>query len=337
MPAARLDELSGASGPLVAQHRTEHQATAAHLGDEAGLVVQCNEALAQPLALALDVGEQFRRAQPPQHHPRHRGGDRVAAEGRAVAPRLEGLRRPGADQHRPDGQPAAERLREGDHVRDEPPFPLVGEQPSGPAESALDLVEHQQRTMRPAALGDRREEAVLGRHHAPLPLDRLHEHRAGVVPDGLVEGGGVVVAAVPEASRQRPEALLVLRLRGGGHRGEGAAVEPSMKGHDLALLRAVAEARMLARELDRGLVRLRPGVAEEDPVGERRLAQLLGKAHRRLHEVEVAGMPEPSRLIDERLRQLRVAVAEGGHADPGAEVHVLVAVRIPYAGALAAV
>ena len=59
---------------------------------------------------------------------------------------------------------------------------------------------------------------------------------------------------------------------------------------------------MLARELDRGFVRLRAGVAEEDPVGERRLAQLLGEAYRRLHEVEVAGMPEPARLIDERPR-----------------------------------
>ena len=171
----------------------------------------------------------------------------------------------------------------------------------------------------------------------PLPLHRLHQHRAGAVPDGVVEGGGIVVAAVPEASRQRLEALVVLRLRGGGHRGEGAAVEPVVEGHDLALLRAVAEARMLARELDRGLVRLRAGIAEEDPFGERRLAQLLGETHRRLHEVEVAGMPEPARLLRKRLRQLRVAVAERGHADPRSEVDVLVAVRVPYAGALAAV
>ena len=94
---------------------------------------------------------------------------------------------------------------------------------------------------------------------------------------------------------------------------------------------------MFARELDRGLVRLRAGVAEEHPIGERRLAQLFGEAHRRLREVEVADVPEPPGLPGERLRELRVAVAERGHADPGAQIDVFVTVEVPHAGPCATV
>ena len=67
------------------------------------------------------------------------------------------------------------------------------------------------------------------------------------------------------------------------------------------------------------------------------LAQLVGEAHHRLGEVEVADVPEPARLRGERLRELRVAVTERRHADAGAEVDVLVPVDVPHAGAGATV
>ena len=94
---------------------------------------------------------------------------------------------------------------------------------------------------------------------------------------------------------------------------------------------------MLARELDRGLVGFRAGVAEEHPVRERRLAQLLREAHHRLREVEIADVPEPAGLLGQRFGELRVSVAERRHADPGTHVDVLVAVEVPETRTLAAV
>ena len=118
--AAHLAELTGAARPLPPQHGADHQALAAHLGDESDLVVERRETFSQPLALAFDVGEQLRGAQLAQHHARHRGRDRIPTEGGAVTPRLEGLGRPLSDQHRPDGQAAAERLGDGHHVGNDP-------------------------------------------------------------------------------------------------------------------------------------------------------------------------------------------------------------------------
>ena len=160
--------------PFPAQHRAEHQPLAAHLGDEADLVVQRHESLSQPLALTFDVGEQLRRAELAQHHPRHRGRDGIPAEGRAVAPGLKGLGRLFSDQHCANRKAATQRLRDGHDVRGRHRRPTGRRRAARFLPSPLWISSNMSSaSCAPAALRDRGEEAVLGRNHAPLALDRF--------------------------------------------------------------------------------------------------------------------------------------------------------------------
>ena len=99
-----------------------------------------------------------------------------------------------------------------------------------------------------------------------------------------------------------------------------------------AVLRVVAPA---AGELDRGLDRLRAGVAEEHAVEARVLDEQLGELDHRLRVVEVRGVDQRLRLLGERLRDHGVRVAEDVHGEAADEVEVLVALRVPDARAFA--
>jgi hypothetical protein len=106
-----------------------------------------------------------------------------------------------------------------------------------------------------------------------FPLQGFQEHcrHPGTVgfsggEQGL-EGRRVVVGEVAEPLHHRLEALVVFGLAGGGHGGEGAAVEAGVGREDEGLGDAAHHVAMLAGQLDGGLVGFRPGIAEEHPIG----------------------------------------------------------------------
>jgi hypothetical protein len=92
----------------------------------------------------------------------------------------------------------------------------------------------------------------------------------------------------------------------------------------------------LARELDRGLIRLGARVAEVDLAAEARLREALGEQHGGLGVEQVARVHQASDLLAHGLNDPRVAVTEARHRDAAQEVEVLVALAIPHARALAA-
>jgi hypothetical protein len=102
-------------------------------------------------------------------------------------------------------------------------------------------------------------------------LDRLDEDRRGAVTDRILERGGIVPRHHHEARHERLERLLLLALRRGRQRAERASVEGVLEHDDLAL-RPVA-----AGELDRALVGLGAGVAEEHLAADRKRRQPLGQ------------------------------------------------------------
>ena len=115
-----------------------------------------------------------------QHGERRRAGHRVAAERAAVIALAQRRCRtaPEADAGA-DGQAAAEPLGQRDHVRDDA-LALVREPLAGPADAALDLVEHQQRAGLVARRAGRLQVAGRRRHDAALAQARLQEDRGAV-------------------------------------------------------------------------------------------------------------------------------------------------------------
>ena len=90
----------------------------------------------------------------------------------------------------------------------------------------------------------------------------------------------------------------------------------------------IAARTELAHELDRRLVRLGPGVAEERLCTAKAFGQLGRERPHRLGTEQVRGMPEPVELCMRGRQRGRMPVAERHDRDPGGEVEILAAVGI---------
>ena len=235
--------------------------------------------------------------------------------------RLERRADPAGHEHRAHGQPAGERLRQGEDVGDDSGL-LVGEQGPGAAEAALHLIEDQGDAAGVTQLPQESEPLGVERANPSLSLHRLDDHaRRPGRRDRMVHRRPIPERDDPDAGHERLERLAVFGPVGSRERREQPAVERPAERDDLGL------PRPLARELERGLVRLRPRVAEEDTIGERAGHQLLGQPLARLRAIEVGHMNQPGgeRALD-RPADHGMIVAEGVDPDPGDEVQVTRAV-----------
>ena len=176
-------------------------------------------------------------------------------------------------------------------------------------------------------------EVVGGRHDdAGLPLHRLEDDRGDGVVDGGRERGHVVVRHEGDVARQGLERLAVGGLGREGQRAHGAAVEGALGGDEPG-------AAGPAGELERGLVGLGAGVAEEDTrvVGPAEEAdEALGQGDLWLGGEEVGHVAERAELGGDGLDEGGVGVAEGVDGDAAEQVDVLLAVGVPHVRALPA-
>ena len=166
---------------------------------------------------------------------------------------------------------------------------------------------------------------------AGLALDRLEQHRRGALADGRVAAPPASLATTDEAGHERRERRLLGLLRRRRQRAVGAAVEA------VAARRRSRRRAGAARELDRRLVRLGAGVAEEHLAAERALRQAWRRAASRARcsrGCVTWVSSRPARWI--AATTPRVAVPDVEHRDPGEEVEVLVAVGVPQPHAAAA-
>jgi hypothetical protein len=254
-----------------------------------------------------------------------------------------------AGDERAERHPRGDALGQGDDVGLEPEV-LAREQAAGAAHTALHLVRDQEDPVGAGDLAQLREEARMGHHVAALSLHRLHDHRRhlGRIHGGAEHGlgeevealhvaglgtavhGAAVAVRVVGVQHLGHEGTVALALdglaRGEAHGPVGAPVERAVEGHDLLTTGAQP------RELDGALHDLGPRVREEHAEGARARGaprQVLGQRHDVL-VVEVGGahVQEAIGLALDRRHHLGVAVAGGGHRDPGREVEVAVAVGV---------
>ena len=136
--------------------------------------------------------------------------------------------------------------------------------PSRPAQTGLDLVEHQQRVMLVRDFPQPLEIAVGRDHDAALTQNRFHQDRNAIRPrvEHRHDRIGVAIGDALEAFNERFETGVDFRIPGGAQGRKRPAMETTVHHHDLGYLRAplMAEA---PRHFDRRFVGLGAGIAEK--------------------------------------------------------------------------
>ncbi len=295
--------------------------------------------LAQPVAHAADVLEELGRRDDVEHRAARRHRQRVAAIGRAVGADDHALRGMFGREARADREAAADALGDRHDVGGHAEM-LVGEQLPGPRDAALDLVEDQQRAVLVGEVAQALEE--LDRRDVTPPSPWIGSTMkpptwpACGPAMNVLHRGEVVERQDGEPVGQRLEPAAHLVRIGRADPGHRPAVEGVAEGDDAELLR-VAEGELAApRRLDRALERLGARIGEEHRVGEGQVDEPLGDRRLAGHLVQVRHVHQRRRLVLDRLRQVRMAVAERIDRDAGGEVEPAVAVGVEQIRALAA-
>src|SRR5581483_9097586 len=184
-------------------------------------------------------------------------------------------------------------------------------------DARLDLVEDEHRARLVGELPGLGQGRGGERPHASLALDGLEHDRGRVGPDRVRER---LRGREADARDERLERRPLRRLPGDRERAHRAAVEGALERDELRL------PGRLARPLERGLDRLRAGVAEERVRAAEAVGQALGEVLHRLGRVQVRHVPEALELRPRRRERPRVAVAEADDGDAGEQVEVALAV-----------
>ncbi len=179
-----------------------------------------------------------------------------------MVPRLEGAGNRFAGEHRSNGDPAAQALRQGYDVRLDVVV-LVGEHLPGAAHSRLHLVEDKGGAVGAGELAGGGQELGGSGIDAALSEDGLEEDGASAGSDGAAQRFDVVEGDVYEAGRKRLKPLMILGLACCGKRAEGAPVEGVEGAHDFVFPGAACLVAVFASKLDGGFDGLGSAVAEE--------------------------------------------------------------------------
>ena len=123
----------------------------------------------------------------------------------------------------------------------------------------------------------------------------------------------------------RPETFEIFRLAAGRDGGERAAVKGAFEGQNAIALGMAVDRLVLARHLDRRLVRLGARIGEEDEIGEGRVGEPAGEPLAFRVLIKVRDVPKLRALTDQGLDEVRMRMADRGHRDAGAEVEVTLA------------
>ena len=158
-----------------------------------------------------------------------------------------------------------------------------------------------------------------GGRHAAFALDAFDHDGGGGGRKRGAHGFEIVVRHLPEARHHRFKPLLDLLLAGRGDARERPAVEGIERGDDLEPAFVVAE---LAGQLEQAFIRLDAAVAEEAFAGADEADQRLRQPALRFVVIEIRGMDELARLLDQGLGDGRMSVAERADRDAAAQIEV---------------
>ena len=230
---------------------------------------------------------------------------------------------------------AGQAFGEGRHVGHDARV-LEAEPRTSAADAALNFVADHQPSVFIAQLTHAALEIEVGHVDATLALHRLIHHGDDgfVVLGHFADRRQIVVRHAQKTGDQRLEACLdlaVSRRRQGRHR---APMERLLHHHDGRILDAALVA-VETRQLDRRLIGLTAGVAEEDFLHPRNRAQAIGELLLQGHLIEVGGMQQAARLRSDRRHQLGMVVTQRVHRDARQGIEVKLAFGIGHPASVA--
>ena len=153
-------------------------------------------------------------------------------------------------------------------------------------------------------------------------MHAFHQDGDGRGRNRVARGGQIIERNVPEARRRRLEPFLDLFLAGRGNAGQCASVKRIRRRQNFKPAFIVAE---LAGEFEQAFVGLRAAVGKKAFARADALDQLGGEPALRFGEIQVRDVNEFFGLLDERLGDGRVRVAETAHGDARAEIEIALA------------
>ena len=165
---------------------------------------------------------------------------------------------------------------------------------------------------------------------AAFALDELDQDSddIAIARSDAFHGFEIVERHAHETRKQRLESGLNLPAAGRGECRDRAAVEGLVQ-HDDRRRFDAALVTVEPRELDRRLVRLAPGVAEEDALHTGDLGEPVGELFLKRYPVEVRRVHEPAQLLLEGRGELRMRVSQAAHRDAGKRIEVTSALGVP--------
>ena len=198
----------------------------------------------------------------------------------------------------------------------------MSEELAGAAHAALHFIHHQHEAVLVAQGPQAPHERRRGHANAALALDRLHQHASGLRGDRRLhrikvpEGNGVKAL---DLGAEAFDIFGVAARRDGRQR---APVEGALEGDQSELLGMAARRMIFAGGLDGAFQRLGAGIREKDIVGEAGVREALGQQLRFGNAKEVGDMPELAALVDERLDEMGMAVAQTADRDARAKIEI---------------
>ena len=138
-------------------------------------------------------------------------------------------------------------------------------------------------------------------------------------------GGQIVERNVPETRHHRLKTFFDLVLAGGGDAGQRASVKGIRRRQDFKPAFVMAE---FPRQLEQAFVGLRAAVGKKTFSRADAFDEFGGEPALRFGEIKIRDVDQFPRLLDERLGDGRVRVAEAAHGNAAAEIKVAFAGNI---------
>jgi len=203
---------------------------------------------------------------------------------------------------------------------------LIAEPLAGAADAGLDLIEEKQDFPFVAKGAQAGHEIGRGGNNPALALHGLAQNGDGGGRERRAHGIEVVELRQGEAGHEGLKSLLVLGLAGGGHGGEGPAVERVLHGDDLE---PAVQGAPFAGELEEAFIGFGPGVAEKDFAAQGNAREFLGEPGLQFIVEEVGAVHQDAGLLPDGVNHGGVAMAEIVDGDAGHEVEVFPAGVVP--------
>src|SRR5256714_1654604 len=310
-----------------AKFQADHQSEPAHLFQHARKLANQTPQFIdhESTELARVVGELIARDDF-KNLQRDRASERIAAERRRVCSSRKHIGKLVAHPERADRESAAERFRHRDPVGKkifrggnilEDALPTVKR--SGPEMARLHFVEEQQKSLFIAEFSETEKIFRRRRRDPAFALDRFDQNGRGSRRDRGADRVEIVERHLAETLHHRLKTFFHFFLTSRRDSRQRPPVERTVGGENFESAAVVPK---FSRQLVEAFIRFRAAVAKEAAAGSDQPNECFGELRLGLCEIKIRNMEQLSRLLEQRVGDLGIRVAQCAHRDAASEIEI---------------